>query len=80
MKTRILYTTRNQKAILEEKSLHEQVSYLKHIYVDEVLKKTELWVRQHLDSVTIYPDLEEKPQTKKFFNQCFFEKRSDYPD
>lgn len=60
MKTRILYTTRNQKAILEEKSLHEQVSYLKHIYVDEVLKKTELWVRQHLDSVTIYPDLEEK--------------------
>ncbi|WP_278378149.1 hypothetical protein [Chryseobacterium arthrosphaerae] len=60
MKTRILYTTRNQKAILEENRLHENNSYLKHIYEDEVLKKTELWIREQLDSITLYPDREEK--------------------
>ncbi len=60
MKTRILYTTRNQKAILEENRLHENNSYLKHIYADEVLQKTELWVREQLDSITLYPDKKKK--------------------
>lgn len=60
MKTRILYTTRNKKAVLEESSLHEHKTYLKHIYADEVLKKTELWVRDHIESVILYPGTEEK--------------------
>lgn len=60
MKTRVLYTTRNKKAVLEENNLHEHKTYLKHIYADEVLKKTELWVRDHIESVTLYPGTEEK--------------------
>lgn len=66
MKTRVLYTTRNKKAILEESRLHEQVTYLKHIYTDEILRKSELWIKDQMESVILYPTEEETASDEEF--------------
>lgn len=60
MDTRTVYTKRD-KTILEESSLHEQRSYLKHTYIDDVLRKTEHFYFQNINSVKVYLTDEEIP-------------------
>ncbi|MCT2561327.1 hypothetical protein [Chryseobacterium herbae] len=60
MKTRIVYTKRD-KTILEESHLHEQKAYLKHTYINDVLKKTEQFYFQTIHSVKVYLTDEETP-------------------
>lgn len=60
METRIVYTKRD-RTVLEENSLHGQKAYLKHTYIGDVLKKTEQFYFQKINSVKIYLTHEEIP-------------------
>lgn len=59
METRIVYTKRD-KTLLEESSLHEQ-AYLKHTYIGDILRKTEQFYFQNVNSVKVYLTDEETP-------------------
>ncbi|MFZ4931193.1 hypothetical protein [Chryseobacterium sp. Mn2064] len=72
MKTSIIYTKRDKKTVLEESNLNEQKVYLKHIYENEVLKKTEVWNRNKVDSITLYPSEGEKTSDEEILFENIF--------
>ncbi|MGH1519982.1 hypothetical protein [Chryseobacterium sp. JK1] len=72
MKTKVIYTKRDKKTVLEENELHNHKSYFKHIYENEVLKKTEVWNRNKVDSITLYPSEDEKTSDEEILFENIF--------
>ncbi|KFF11817.1 hypothetical protein IW15_14060 [Chryseobacterium soli] len=54
MKKKIRYTKRDKKTTLDETQLHENITYLKHIYTGERLEKTEHYHKGVIYCISFY--------------------------
>jgi hypothetical protein len=67
MGERIVYTTRNRKTLLNEDELSGQRMYLKHIYQDNELLKTETYLKGEVINLEIYTSDENLPDEDILF-------------
>lgn len=67
MKERIVYTTRDRRKILSEDELSGHPRYLRHVYQDDELLKTETYFKGELRNLEIYTSDENLPDEEILF-------------
>lgn len=67
MKERIVYTTRDRREILSEDELSGHPRYLRHVYQDDELLKTETYFKGELRNLEIYTSDENLPDEEILF-------------